>query len=109
MRHEIAMRRARVVPGKNGMVALMLTLQKSEIKAEAIPVHMHQWHIETQQLKDNNETPTVMVHAGQIKKTQHYLYPLRKSGARLHQRIIISDALRGFYLVQRRYLLTLKK
>ena len=48
------MRRARVVPGKHGMAALMLSQKEAEIKAEAIPVHMHQGHTETQQLKDNN-------------------------------------------------------
>ena len=30
---------------------------------------MKQGNIDTQHLKDNNETPTVMVHAGQINKT----------------------------------------
>ena len=30
---------------------------------------MRQGNIDTQHLKDNNETPTVMVHAGQINKT----------------------------------------
>ena len=30
---------------------------------------MNQEHIETQQMKDNNETPTVMVHAGNINET----------------------------------------
>ena len=54
---------------KNGMADLILELKKAEIKSEAIQVHMHQGHIETQQLKDNNETPTVMVHEGYIKKT----------------------------------------
>ena len=36
------------------------------MKAEAIPVHMHQGRTETLHIKDNNETPTVMVHTGQI-------------------------------------------
>ena len=31
---------------------------------------MNQENIETQQTKDNNETPTVMVHAGNINKTK---------------------------------------
>ena len=30
---------------------------------------MNQGHTETQQLKDKNETPKLMVHEGQIKKT----------------------------------------
>ena len=50
MRHEVYMRRSRVVPGKYGMASLMLTLKEAEIKAEDIPVHMHQEHTETQQL-----------------------------------------------------------
>ena len=41
-------------------------------------------------------------------KPQHYLYPMKKGGDRLHHRIIISDTLRGFYLFQRRHLFTLK-
>ena len=63
------MRRERVVPGKHGMEALMLAIKEAEINAEAVPVHMHQGNTETQQLKDNNETPTGMVHAGLINKT----------------------------------------
>ena len=54
MWQEVAMRRARVVPGKHGIAALMLALKEAETKAEYIPVNMHQGHIETQQLKDNN-------------------------------------------------------
>ena len=30
---------------------------------------MHKGHTETKKLKNNNETPTVIVHAGQINKT----------------------------------------
>ena len=107
MRHEVAMRRARVVPGKPGMSALMLALKEAEIKAEDIPVQMHQGHTETQNMRDNNETSTVMVNTGQIKKPQQYLYPLRKNGDRLHHRIMILDILREFYLVHRRHLLNL--
>ena len=44
MRHEVAMIRARVVPGKYGMVALMLALKEAEINAKSIPVHMNQGH-----------------------------------------------------------------
>ena len=54
IRNKAAMRRSRVVPGRHGMIALMLELKEAEINAEAISVHMHQGHIETQQLKDNN-------------------------------------------------------
>ena len=63
------MRRARVVPGKYGMSSLMIALKKAEIRAESIPVHMHQGHTETQNLKYNNETPAVMVYSGYINKT----------------------------------------
>ena len=66
---EVAMRREIVVPVKHGMSALMLALKEAEIKVEAIPVHMHHGHIETQQLKDKNEKPTLRVHAGQINET----------------------------------------
>ena len=37
-------------------------------------------------------------------KPQHCIYPLSKSGGKLHQRIVILDTVRGFYLVQRRHL-----
>ena len=57
------------MPGKHGMSDLILALDDVELKVEAIPVHMHQGHTETQHLKDNNETPTLMVHLGQINKT----------------------------------------
>ena len=63
------MGQARVVPGKHGMSDLMLALKEAEIKAEFIPVQMYQGHKETQKLKDNTETPTVMVHSGQINET----------------------------------------
>ena len=54
LRQEVAMRRSIVVPGKNGMSALMLALKGSKIKAEAITVQMHQGNTETQELKNNN-------------------------------------------------------
>ena len=38
LRQEVAMGRARVVPGKYGMSALTLSLKEAEIKAEDIPV-----------------------------------------------------------------------
>ena len=63
------MRRAIVVPGKHGMKELILSLKEADIKLEAIPVNMHHGHTESKQPKDNNETPTVMVHARQINKT----------------------------------------
>ena len=44
LRQEVDIRRTQVVPGKHGMTALMLALKEAEIKAEAIPVHMHQGH-----------------------------------------------------------------
>ena len=58
-----------VVPVKNVMAALMLSQKEAEIKAEAIPVHMHQGHTETQHLKYNKEESIVMVHAVHINKT----------------------------------------
>ena len=58
------MRKSRVVPGKYRISSPMIALKKVEIKAESIPVHMHQGHTETQKLKYNNETPTVMVYSG---------------------------------------------
>ena len=63
------MRRSRVVPGKHDMVALMLALKEAEIKAEAIPVYMHQKHNAKNHMKDKSKTPTVMVHAVHINKT----------------------------------------
>ena len=36
---------------------------------------MHQGHIATQHLKDKNETPTVMLHMGQINKTKKPFLP----------------------------------
>ena len=53
-----------MLPGKHGMSSLMLALKEAEIEAEYVPVHMKQGNIETQQLKDNNEPPTLMVHVG---------------------------------------------
>ena len=45
----------------------MLTLKEAEVKAEDIPVQMHQGHTDLF-LKDRNEIPTVMVHVGKINK-----------------------------------------
>ena len=52
------------------MTDLMLALKEAEINTETIPVHMNKGHKETKYLKDNNETPTVMVHVVQINKTK---------------------------------------
>ena len=65
------MRRSIVLTGKHGMAALILELKEAGENEEAIPVHMHQEKTEIQQLIDNNETTTVMVHAGQIKKNHN--------------------------------------
>ena len=46
MRHEISMRRERLMPGKHGMYDPMLSLKDAEINSEAIPVHMHQGQTE---------------------------------------------------------------
>ena len=54
---------------KHGIAALMLALKELEINAESIPVHINQVNTATQQLKDKDETPTVMVHEGQINET----------------------------------------
>ena len=48
------------------MADIVLALKEAEIKAEDIPVHMHQGKTSTQKLKDKDETPTVMVNAVQI-------------------------------------------
>ena len=48
LRQEVAILWERVVPGKHGMVSLMLALKEAEIKVESIPVHMNQGHIEIQ-------------------------------------------------------------
>ena len=47
LRQEVAIRRAIVVPGKHGMSALMIALKEVEVKAEDIPVHMHQGHTQS--------------------------------------------------------------
>ena len=69
LQQELAMIRSRVVPGKHSMVAFMLAIKEVKMKSESIPLHMHHVHTETKHLKYNNETPTVMVHAGHINKT----------------------------------------
>ena len=52
IRHGSDMRHARVVPGKHGIISLILALKEAVIKSEAIPVHMYQWQTARQQLKD---------------------------------------------------------
>ena len=59
--------RARVVPIKHGIKTLILALKEAEIKAEAIPVHMHHGQTATNQLKYKSEITTVMMHAVKIK------------------------------------------
>ena len=49
---EVAMIRARVVPGKHGMPALILALKELEIKVEDIPVHLHHKQTATKNPKD---------------------------------------------------------
>ena len=46
---EVDMRRGRVVPGKHGIAALVISLKEAEIKVEYIPVQMHQGNTEKQQ------------------------------------------------------------
>ena len=72
------MRRARVVTGKYGMSALMISLKEAKKNAEYIPLHMHQENTETQQLKDNNKTSTVMMHGGKINETITLTIPTEK-------------------------------
>ena len=41
LHQEVAIIRARAVPGKYASSSLLLSLKEVEIKVEAIPVHMH--------------------------------------------------------------------
>ena len=75
MRHDIALRRARVVNLKHGMESLMQALKEAEIKKESIPVHMYQGQTAIQQLTDNDETTTLMVHTGNINETTTLCIP----------------------------------
>ena len=75
---EVAMKHSRVLPRKHGMSALMLALKEAEVKEEAIPVQINQGNKETQQLKDNNKTHTVMVHTGYINKTTTLPLPIEE-------------------------------
>ena len=49
--HEVYIRWSRVVTGKHGMAALMISLKEAKIKAEAIPVNMYQGKTSTKKLK----------------------------------------------------------
>ena len=75
MRHEAAMIRESVVPGKHAMATLMLALKEAEIKTEDITVHMHQGQTEIKQLKDKDQTTIVMVHVGHISETTTQCLP----------------------------------
>ena len=44
----------------------MLALKEAKIKAEAIPVHMHQGQTATKQPRDKSEKYAVFVHYGPI-------------------------------------------
>ena len=69
LRHEADMRREGVVSGKHGITSLMLVLKEEKTEAEAILVNMHQGKIEPKNLKDKDETLTVMVHKVQNNET----------------------------------------
>ena len=75
LRHEVATIKKILVPGKHGTTALMVDLKDTEIRAEAIPVHIRQWHTTTKQLKYKVETPTLMFHVVQINKTKTLCIP----------------------------------
>ena len=75
LRQDVGMIRAIVVPGKHVMSSLMLALKEAEVKALTIPVHINHFHKEKTTPKGNNETPTMMVHVGQINKTTTLTLP----------------------------------
>ena len=75
LRHGVTMRREIVMPGKHGMVDLMLDLKEEEIREETIPVHRLQGHTTTKQIRDRGETPTLVVHVGQINETTKIFLP----------------------------------
>ena len=58
LHQEVAIIQARAVPGKHASSSFMLSLKEVEIKAEAIPVHMHHDHTAKKKLKDKGEMPT---------------------------------------------------
>ena len=53
----------------------MQALKEAEIKKESIPVHMYQGQTAIQQLTDNDETTTLMVHTGNINETTTLCIP----------------------------------
>ena len=63
------MKRSRLVTGKHGMLSLMVALKETEIRAESIPIHIHQGHTSTKQPKYKDGKTTVMVHVGKINET----------------------------------------
>ena len=75
LQQEVYLRRESVVPGKHGMRFLMLALKEAEIKAESIPVHMHQGQTTTKELKDKGEVSTVKVNVGHINETKTLCIP----------------------------------
>ena len=78
LKKEVYTRQEIVVPRKHVMSYLMLGLKETEIKAEAIPVHMHHKHTVTKQLKNKGEITTGTVHAGQINKTTTLTLPTKE-------------------------------
>ena len=69
------MRQATVVTGKHGMLSLMLALNEAETRTEAIPVHMNQGQNVTKHMKYRCETPTLLVHVGNIDETTTLYIP----------------------------------
>ena len=67
--------RAKLVPVKHGISALMLAQKEAEIKSEDIPIYMHQGYTETKQPKYKIQTLTVMMHAVQIDETTTLCIP----------------------------------
>ena len=75
LRHELATRWEILMPGKYGMASLMLALNEAETRTEAIPVHMNQGHNVTKHMKYRCETPTLLVHVGNIDETTTLYIP----------------------------------
>ena len=53
----------------------MISLKEAKIKLEDIPLNIHQSQKATQRLKDKDETPTVMLHAGNINENTTLCLP----------------------------------
>ena len=47
----------------------MLALKEAEIKAEAIPINMHQGKTAKKKIIDKGKKPTVIVHVGRVNET----------------------------------------